>query len=339
MSEERVTVRFRARSVRPLAVLSLAATVAALAVVLGGGTSAASTGATGKTIGFMLGVQNNPFYQSEQCGATRAAKQRGYNIEFDAPAQFDSGLSVQVINAMAAKKPAGLIVDPVFPQQEQSAIEGVIKSGVPVLSIQETLSAPGQIANLVSQHTQLGVIAADLLAKKIGSGQVYVSDFQQGSESTDDRRIGFLKELKKYPNLKYVGDSFTGTDLTKAAQAMSGILLRYPNLKAVFGTNLYSIEGDLTAIQQAGKQKQITVISTDTLPIEIGWLQKGQVYALIGQRPAALAAQAVNMLADAIEGKIKPQNKTIYLQNPFFTATQANMNNPAVKSQFATGKC
>jgi ribose transport system substrate-binding protein len=339
MSHENVRSRFRPKPLRPAIALSITAALAATAVIFGVAPSGASTTAAGKTIGFMLGVQNNPFYESEQCGAQRAAKARGYSIDFQAPAQFDSRLSVQVIDALAAKKPTGLIVDPVFPTQEQSAIEAVIKSGVPTLSIQETLKAPGQVENLVSQHTQLGVMAADLLAKKIGSGEVYVSDFQQGSESTDDRRIGFLKELKKYPKLKYIGDSFTGTDTTKAAQAMSSILLRHPNLKAVFGTNLYSIQGDLTAIQQAGKSKEITVISTDTLPIEIGWLQKGQVYALIGQRPATLAAKAVNDLIDVIEGKAKPTGKTVYLPNPFVTMTQANMNNPSIKSQYENGKC
>jgi len=341
MSYERVRARLGARAFRPVLALSLTVAVAAFVAIFGGASSAASTNATSasKSIGFMLGVQNNPFYETEQCGANKAAKARGYSVDFQAPAQFDSGLSVQVIDALAAKKPAGLIVDPVFPTQEQSAIEGVIKSGIPLLSIQETLNAPGQIENLVSQHTQLGVMAADLLAKKIGSGEVYVSDFQQGSESTDDRRIGFLSELKKYPNLKYIGDSFTGTDLTKAAQAMSSILLRHPNLKAVFGTNLYSIEGDLTAIQQAGKTGQITVISTDTLPIEIGWLQKGQVYALIGQRPAALAEKAVNDLIDSLEGKAKGSGKTVFLPNPFVTITKANMNQPAIKTQYENGHC
>jgi ribose transport system substrate-binding protein len=306
----------------------------------GGGSSSANEEPAKKSMGFLLGVQNNPFYEEAQCWAQKAADERGYDIEFQAPAEFDARLSVQVMEALAAKKPGGLIVDAVFPDEMKSSIKQVIDGGIPVVTVQQEIDVDGQIENIVTEHELLGAMAADVIGEKIKSGKVYVADFQEGSQSTDARREGFVKALKeKYPDIEYVGNSLTGTDTTKAAQAMTATLQRHPDLKAVFGTNLYAIQGVIEALDQAGKAEDVSVVSTDTLPQEIDWLENDQVYALMGQKPGAVAAQAVNRLADVLEGKGEPTGETVFLDDPFFVATKENMNDPEIKADLNDGEC
>ena len=104
-------------------------------------------------------------------------------------------------------------------------------------------------------------MGADMLAKAIGyKGEVFIGDYQKGVQSTDARRQGFLAELKKYPNIKYVGEVFTGSNETLAAQDFTSVMERDPNIKGIFGTNLYSIQGAITALQQDGKLHDVNFL-------------------------------------------------------------------------------
>jgi ribose transport system substrate-binding protein len=305
------------------------------------GTQLRSSVTNNHQLGFLLGVANNPFYLTEECWANIAAKQQGYTVNFQAPSAFDVTQEDQVTLAMAARRPAGEIIDPVFGSEQAPTIDQVIKDGIPVATVEEPVSAPGQVINITAEHQILGKMGADMLAKAIGyKGEVFIGDYQKGVESTDARREGFLAELKKYPNIKYVGEVFTGSDETLAAQDFTSVMERNPNIKGIFGTNLYSIQGAITALQQDGKLHDVKIVSTDVLPNEIQWLKSGEVYGLLAQKPGVIGATAVDTLIAYLNGKRKASNTTYLLNNPFVAVTQANMNEPSIKQYFYTsGSC
>jgi ribose transport system substrate-binding protein len=296
--------------------------------------------ATNHRLAFLLGVQNNPFYQTEECWANIAAKQQGYTVTFQGPASFDVNLEDQVTLALAATRPAGLVVDPVFGNEQAPTIKQVISNHVPVATVEEPISVPGQVINITAEHQILGRMAADAMAKLLhGKGQVFISDYQKGVQSTDARAQGFEQELKKYPGLKIVGQSWTASDLTAASQQMASFMISHPNLKGIFGTNLYSIEGDLNALKADGKLSQLKIISTDALPVEIPWLRSGEVQELIAQKPGVIAALAIDTLISYLKGNRPAENKTFYVKPPFVAITKANMNAKSVSQYFATGDC
>jgi ribose transport system substrate-binding protein len=297
--------------------------------------------AANHALGFLLGVANNPFYLTEECWAKMAAQQQGYSVNFQAPTSFDVTLEDQVTLALAARHPAGVIVDPVFGSEQGPTIEQVIKSGIPVATVEEPINAPGQVLNVTAEHQILGMMGADMLAKAIGyKGEVYVGNYQKGVQSTDARFQGFMQELKKYPNVKYVGQVYTGSDETLAAQDFTSVMERYPDIKGIFGTNLYSIQGAITALQQDGKLHSVKIVSTDVLPNEIGWLKSGEVYGLLAQKPGVIAATAVDYMIAYLNKQRPASNKTYFLKDPFVAVTRANMNQPSIKQYFYTsGSC
>jgi ribose transport system substrate-binding protein len=246
-----------------------------------------------------------------------------------------------VMDALAARKPAGMVVDPVFQNEMKRPIQQLIKSGIPIATIQEIVSVPGQVSNTVSSQIGMGKIGANILAQAIGGkGKVFIIDFAAGSQSTDDRRIGFLQQIKaKYPGITYVGNALTGVDTNKAAQVMTSTLQRHPDLAGVWGTDIYGIQGVLTALQQAGKIGKVKVVSPDALPSQLDWLKKKQVEALVAQKPGEIGALGVNSLIDFIEGAAKARNTTTYLSNPYQIITKANMNDPKVRQFVNDGKC
>ena len=205
---------------------------------------------SGKTITLVSGVQNNPFYAAQECGAKTAAAETGATLDLQAPANFDAVQQNQVIEAAAAAGPDGMVIDAVFPTEATPVIQQIIDSGIAVATIQQPVSAEGQIMNLVSQQVDMGKLAADVMAEAIGSqGKVFVIDFQAGSPSTDERLTGFLEGLEAYPDIEYVGNDYAGADSAAAAQIITGVLQRTPDLAGIWGTNLYGIQGAITALQ------------------------------------------------------------------------------------------
>jgi ribose transport system substrate-binding protein len=116
-------------------------------------------------------------------------------------------------------------------------------------------------------------------------------------------------------------------------------MISHPNLKGIFGTNLYSIEGDLNALKADGKLSQLKIISTDTLPVELPWLRSGEVQELIAQKPGVIAALAIDTLISYLKGNRPAENKTFYIKPPFVAVTKANMNAKSISQYFATGDC
>jgi ribose transport system substrate-binding protein len=295
---------------------------------------------TGKTITLVSGVQNNPFYAAQECGARTAGAETGATIDLQAPAEFAPIQQNQVIEAAAAAAPDGMVIDAVFPTEATPLIDQIIGSGIAVATIQQPVSAEGQVFNLVSQQIDMGKLAADVMSEAIGGeGQVFVIDFQAGSPSTDDRLTGFLEGLEGHPGIEYVGNDYAGADSAAAAQIITGVLQRYPDLKGIWGTNLYGIQGAITALAEAGLSDQVTVLAPDTLPNEIEWLRNGEVYALIGQKPYEFGYQGVMAVLEYLAGQREASNETLFLEDPFLLVTQENMDDPEVAKYFNSFDC
>ncbi len=327
--------------------IALAATLLAGSAVLAQSpaTSPATSGGTGvdgtgKTITLVSGVQNNPYFASMECGARVAGRDTGATIDIQAPAQFDANLQNQVIQAAAAVAPDGLVIDAVFAVEAAPIVQEIIDSGIPVSIIEEPLDTTGQVATLMSDQVAMGRMAAEILFERIGdAGKVYVIDFQAGVPSTDGRLTGFKEVVADHPNIEFVGSDYTGDDPAAAAQVFSGVLQAHPDLKGVWGTNLYGVQGVITALEEAGLSDQVTVMAPDTLPNEIDWLRDGSVYALVGQKPYELGYQGVTSILEHLAGARERSDERVVIEDPFVVVTQENMDDPEVSRYFNAFDC
>jgi ribose transport system substrate-binding protein len=294
----------------------------------------------GKTIALISGVQNNPYFSNMECGGRTAAAETGAIIDIQAPAQFDATLQNQVIEGAAARNPDGMVIDAVFAVEAAPIVQGVIDAGIPVGIIEEPIDVEGELFTYASDPVVMGEMAARALFDKIGGeGKVYVIDFQAGVPSTDGRLTGLQNVLPEYPNIEFVGSDFAGDDSAMAAQIFSGVLQRHPDLKGVWGTNLYGIQGVITVLQEAGKSDQVTVMAPDSLPQEVDWIRNGEAYALLGQKPYELSYQAVKNVIAHLNGEYEPNPDVQYLEDPFVLITAENIDDPEVSKYFNTFDC
>ncbi|HUA76548.1 MAG TPA: substrate-binding domain-containing protein, partial [Acetobacteraceae bacterium] len=143
---------------------------------------------------------------------------------------------------------------------------------------------------------------------------------------------GFIAAMANYPKMKVVAVEYDDDSPTKAFTEAQLLLLKYPNLKGIFGTNVFSAEGVGKAVAASAKKGSVDVVGYDAEPDEVKLLKEGVITTLIIQRPAEEGSLAVQYAADILTGKAASVPKTIQLDN--VVATTATANDPSVAQYF-----
>ncbi|MFL6142225.1 MAG: ABC transporter substrate-binding protein [Labedaea sp.] len=276
----------------------------------GGGQSGAPGGGN-KKLALVPGVQNEPFYISMQCGAEEQAKSLGYTLQTQAPAKFDATLQEPIVTALAASKPAALLIAPTDDVAMTQPMKQVKDLGVVVIEVDTALKDTSLAASTItSNNAQGGQLAADTMSKLANgkSGSVLILDTKAGTSTTAARAKGFEDQLKKYPNLKSAGIQFTDNEPDQAAAKVTAALAARSDLVGVFATNLNTGEGAATGLRNANKTGQVNLIGFDASPSEVDGLKAGDFQALIAQDPGNIGKEGVNQAIAKLEGKDVKRN-------------------------------
>lgn len=93
-----------------------------------------------------------------------------------------------------------------------------------------------------------------------------------------------------------------GLDLSVGA--ISALITKTPELKAIFASWTNAVIGTGQAVEQSGKK--IDVIGVDAAPDEVSLLKRGVVTALMAQKPAEMGQIAVDDLVGYVKDGTKP---------------------------------
>ncbi len=291
----------------------------------GGGGAASGN----KNLELVVGVKNEPFYISMQCGAEAAAKSAGYTLNTQAPDKFDPTLQGPIVTALGAKKPAALLIAPTDDKTMAPQMKTIKDMGVKIIEVDTALQDTSVAASSISSdNTQGGKLAAQTIAKLTSgkTGSVLVLDTKAGTSTTAARAKGFEEELKTAaPNLKSLGIQFTDNEPAVAAQKVTAAISSTPDLIGVFATNLNTGEGAATGLRSAGKVGQVQLVGFDASPSEVEGLKNGAFQALIAQDPATIGKVGIEQAVNAIEGKAVQRN----ISAPLVALTKDDMTNKA----------
>jgi ribose transport system substrate-binding protein len=309
----------------------------AAALGLSANALAADAATQGKTITLIPGVMGNPFNVSIECGVRAEAEKYGFVVNVQGPQQFDPALQTPIVNAVVAANPTGLLIAPTNSKALQGPVNAAIAAGIKVGLVDTTLDDTSKVlTSIATDNAAGGAAAADALAKLIGEkGEVMVIAFQAGASTSDQRQKGFEAELKKYPNIKYVGFQISNNDPAKAAAEVSSTLAAHPDLAGIFATNDRSAEGAATGLRNANKVGEVKVVGFDAGPSQVKQLEDGLVQALIGQSPYQIGVEGV----DAIAKSLKGENVEHKVTTGTVTITKENLHAPETKKGLYLDKC
>lgn len=247
-----------------------------------------------------------PFYISIKCAAQDQAKKLGYNLTMQGAKEFSADAQTPIVNAVANKKPAGVLIAPTDDVAMANPVKRLTGQGTKVVEVDTSLKDSSITESSVSTNNlKGGKKAADTLAKLVGDkkGSVLVLNTVAGTSTTDAREKGFEQEIKKYDNLTMLPQQYTNNQAQKASSIVSQTLAAHPDLVGIFATNLITGQGAGGALNSAGKTGDVKLVGFDASPVEVKGLKNGTFQALIAQDPASIGRKGVKQVVNAIQGK------------------------------------
>lgn len=305
------------------------------------GTGSSDSGSvSGKKFVLMVGVKGDPFYISMECGAQEKAKELGVTLQVQGPDKFDATLQNPLLDAVAAAKPAALLVAPNDVKASATPLKRIQDAGSKVVLVDTTVDDTSIGASRIATDNKLGgEKAAEALNELLAGaqGKVLVISTDPGVSSVDARVLGFNEAVKsKYSNFTLASDTqYSHNTPQTAAQIVQAELQRNPDLLGVFATNLFTAQGVATGVRAAGKSNQVKVVGFDAGPDQIKQLEAGDVQALVAQKPYDIGVQGVEQAANAFEGKTVETN----IATESLIVTKDNMSDPEVSKYIYKDKC
>jgi ribose transport system substrate-binding protein len=173
-----------------------------------------------------------------------------------ASANGDASTQVNNIQDLLAQKPDALIVQPMG-----SSVVGEVRQAaqqkIPVVVCTGKLpdGTPGVISTVGRSYDLQGTLLAEWVAKKLnGKGKIAMLSGIPGVPTSEYEYQAAKKVFAHYPNIQIVTHQYTQWSPTEAKKVAANLVVRYPNLDAIWTDSGVSETGVIQAYQ-AGHKK------------------------------------------------------------------------------------
>ncbi len=255
-------------------------------------------------IGYTAQDLSNPYWQNYAAGVKAQAAADKIDVAVtDAKASQQNQVSGS--RNLISQNISALIVSPVEPAALPGTVSAAHRASIPIVI--GDVGASGEYdAFIQSDNRGGGALAADYMAKKLGSGDVNIAviDLHPGSTVGTDRVGGFMTELKKFSNIHVVSE-LNGNDAIKEGHdAAANALAKNPDIKGIYAANDNEAQGAIAAIQEAGKiPKDFIIIGFDGNAGSIAAIGDGTQTATIAQDPFGQGQLAVKVALQLLKGQ------------------------------------
>ena len=293
------------------------------------GCSASDSGSKPQEGGRLLGVvfqtMNNPFFVECNEGIKEVVEAHGDRL-ITLDSQWNSLKQRNDISDLILKDASAVFINPVNWEGIRGSLLQAQRKNVPCVVV----DAPVKDADLVlcqvaSDNVEAGRMAARALAKVRRPARIVVLHIFP-NKACIDRVEGFKEELAKYPDMQIL-DIQEGKGTTEGSlPVMRDLLGRFPTLNAAFPVNDPSALGAISALEAAGKLKDVTVVTVDGSAEGIAAIRSGKLYSTSAQFPREIGRIAAQRVYEHFEGK--PVEKDIKVPVELITSDNVNAFSP-----------
>jgi ribose transport system substrate-binding protein len=285
-------------------------------------------------VGIVAVNYNSPTINRMVVTATEAAKKRGWTVE-----TFDGqGDQVATNNAAMGYIDRGFnaIINIASPNPQMTAVIAHAKEkGVPFVSTFSGL-AEGIVADIGSNNTSDGVISTTELIGRLGGKGHIVKLNWNVLPALRERDHGFKATVADYKDIKVTEiEVKVPGQVDDAYNQVTNLLLANKDIKAIWTGWDELVAPTVRAIEQAGRQNDIIVVSQDGIPEVFDLIRSGSPAKLtVAYDVDRMGTTAVDVTAAALEGK-QPESKLLTLAPCLVTKATA----PAKGEKPKFGSC
>ncbi|MBP86382.1 MAG: sugar ABC transporter substrate-binding protein [Planctomycetaceae bacterium] len=264
-----------------------------------------------KTIGFSAMDLANPFFQLIADTLTEHAKEQGFEVMVE-DSSSDPKKQSEHIDSFITKQVTAIVLNPCDRYSTGPAIKRANEAGIPVFTCDLQCEAEGAkiAAHVGTDNFGGGKLAGDAMIEALGEsgGKVFVLHFPQAN-SCVLRVDGFKEVIEAHNNdreegkIEIVGEQDGGGNQNAGFAAASAAIQSYPDLAGIFAINDPSGLGAYTALEQAQKIDQVTIVAFDGQKDGKQAIKDGKIYADPIQFPRKMASMTMDNIMKNLSGE------------------------------------
>lgn len=269
-----------------------------------------------RTFAVSFQTLNNPFFVDLNKGIRNVVEAHGDRL-VTLDAQWNSLKQKNDISDMILQGSSGIFINPVNWEGITGSLLQANRKGIPCIVV----DAPAKDMDLVlcqvaSDNVEAGRLAARALAKVRRPAKIAILHLSV-NKACIDRVAGFKEEIAKYPDMQILDIQDCKGTTEGGRPVMIDLLGRFPTINAVFPINDPSAMGAISAIESAGKLKDITIVTVDGSNEGIAAIKAGKMLSTSAQFPTEIGKTAALKMYEHLEGK--PVDKDIKVRVDLIT--------------------
>jgi fructose transport system substrate-binding protein len=291
-----------------------------------GGAPASSGGSSGGStvVGLITKTDTNPFFVKMKEGATQEAQKAGVTLQsFAGKQDGDNEAQVQAIENLISAGAKGFLITANDSKAIVPSLDKAKQAGMLVIALDTPVDPPDAAdATFATDNFQAGTLIGQWAKAKFDKegkqAKIALLDLNANGVSVDVQRDqGFLTGFGiDVADKTKIGDEsdprIVGHDVTDGAEeggrtAMENLLQKDPTINLVYTINEPAAAGAYAALQAAGKQKDVTIVSVDGGCPGVQAVKAGQIGATSQQYPLKMAQEGVDAIAQFAKDGTKPQ--------------------------------
>ncbi|MDT7580425.1 MAG: fructose transport system substrate-binding protein [Pseudonocardiales bacterium] len=290
----------------------------------GGGGAASSSPDAEVVVGLITKTDTNPFFVKMKDGATDAASKAGVTLQsFAGKQDGDNEAQVQAIENLISAGAKGFLITANDSKAIVPSLDKAKQAGMLVIALDTPVDPPDAAdATFATDNFQAGTLIGQWAKAKFEKdgkqAKIAMLDLSANGVSVDVQRDqGFLSGFGiDVADKNAIGDEtdprIVGHALTQGAQdggrtAMETLLQKDPTINLVYTINEPAAAGAYAALQAAGKQNDVTIVSVDGGCPGVAAVKAGQIGATSQQYPLKMAQEGVDAIAQFAKDGTKPQ--------------------------------
>jgi fructose transport system substrate-binding protein len=266
-------------------------------------------------IGLITKTDTNPFFVKMKQGAQQAADAGGAKL-LTAAGRYDGDNATQVtaIENMVGAGAKAILITPGDTKAIVPSIKKARDAGVLVIAL-DTPTEPKEATDALfaTDNFKAGELIGAYAKSAMGGkpAKIATLDLAPGISVGVLRHDGFLKGFGiKAGDPAIVCSQDTRGDQAKGQTAMENCLQKNPDINVVYTINEPAAAGAYRALQAAGKEKGVLLVSIDGGCEGVRNVKAGQIAATSQQYPLKMAALGVQAGLDYAKSGKKPSGYT-----------------------------
>lgn len=269
------------------------------------------------------GQSADPFWSIVAMGGEAAGRDLGVDVEYQAPVRFDMVAMSNLIDAVTASRPSGIVVSIPDADALAASIRAAVEAGIPVVSINsgdDVSRELGALLHVGQPEFDAGQGAGARMAAS-GIRAALCVNHEVGNAALDERCAGFAQGL---------GDSgATSTvlavdlaDPDDAQQRIRNALAADPTLDAVLTLGPAGATPALSALSPLAANERPELATFDLSPEVIDALLDGSMSFAIDQQPYLQGYLPVVALVTYLETLAMPGGGEVLKTGPGFVTAE-----------------